>query len=117
MKRRKKIFIIDDDEAIGISLKDVLDTYYEVSIFTTASTAVKNAQEKSPDGILLDYFLPGENTLEVIQSLRSYSEQIPIIVMSANVHLIKNKEKLAIQEFLAKPFSLDKVLTSLERHI
>ncbi len=117
MKNKKNLFIIDDDEAIGQSLKDILDSYYDVELFTKAKSAIQDLEERKPDGVLLDYFLPGENTPEVIQSVRSYSDTLPIIIMSANLNLVKNKEKLAVQEFLEKPFSLDMVLSSLSRYI
>lgn len=117
MKNKKTLFIVDDDQAIGESLKDALTFSYEVELFEKAKNALLSLGPKVPDGILLDYFLPGENTEEVIQSVRSYSETIPIIVMSANLHLIKNKEQLSVQEFLEKPFSLDRVLTSLAKYM
>ncbi|MGE5041963.1 MAG: response regulator [Candidatus Levyibacteriota bacterium] len=117
MRDKKNIIIIDDDEAIGQSLYEILKDMYTVSVFSKGAAAMENLFEQNPDGVLLDYFLPGENTEEIIQALRNFSDNIPIIVMSANLGLIEHKDNLRVQDFLEKPFQIDKIMHTLSKHI
>lgn len=115
--KKKNIFIIDDDEAIGQSLYEILKDMYTVSVFSKGFAATQSLFQENPQGVLLDYFLPGENTEEIINALRNFSGTLPIIIMSANLKQIENKNNLEVQDFLEKPFQIDKMIGMLSKHI
>lgn len=117
MRNKKNIFIIDDDQAIGESLGEVLNLDYEVTLFTRGYEAIESLRHMNPDGILLDYFLPGEDTKDIINKFKAHSSKLPIIIMSANLNMIEDKPQLPAQDFLEKPFQMEKMLTSLSKYI
>lgn len=86
-KKQPKILIIDDNEA-DINLFETLITkQIDCTILKAmdGDTAFKLAQEMTPDLILMDYFIPGKDGLELSKELKKNKEtcDIPIILMSA----------------------------------
>ncbi|MBL6963833.1 MAG: sigma-54-dependent Fis family transcriptional regulator [Bacteroidetes bacterium] len=78
-----KIFIVEDDTMYGelLSFNLSLNPDYEVEHFTTGTDCV-NALYKSPSAISLDYSLPDMTGLEVLEKIRKYNPEIPIVIVS-----------------------------------
>lgn len=114
---KKRIFIIDDDVAIRDVLASILEgEQYNTDGFPSGKTALLNAEEKKPDLILLDYYLPDESAEQVIEALRSrVDEDLPILLMSAHMQAAEVARRLELEDFLAKPFQLETVLQAVRR--
>jgi len=115
----KKIFVVDDDSSIGDILSSMLGFEgYDVDVFSTGKDGIKKAKEKKADLVLLDYFLPGERTEDLIKDFRSsIGEKLPIILMSASVQGEQRSKNLPINEFIAKPFQREGLLDIIGRNI
>ena len=60
-----KIFIIDDEKNIRISLGNILeDEGYEVQSFANIKSGLQALEDSDPDLILLDVILPDGNGIE-----------------------------------------------------
>jgi len=116
---KKRIFIIDDDVAIRDVLTSILEgEQYNTDGFPSGKTALLNAEEKRPDLILLDYYLPDENAEQVIEALRSRVDaNLPILLMSAHMQAAEVARRLALKDFLAKPFQLETVLQAVRKSL
>ena len=101
-----RIVIIEDDEAIGFSLRIALeDEGHEVTVFNNPLTVPFDSLVA--DIVLLDYYMPGMDGMAVAQRLRSDSRlnTTRIIMMSASPQLLPMAKKLNL-EYISKPFDL-----------
>ncbi len=115
--RKKKILIADDDPAILEVLTIFLeDVGYEVD--TTYDGHTLQAFEHGyPDVLLLDIWMSGVNGRDLCRILKSQEEtrNIPILLISANRDMERIARDAGADDFIAKPFDLDKLLRKIER--
>lgn len=109
----KTIAIIEDDQAIGNLLEEVLEKEgYRVRRAYSGTEAVYLLSEEKPDLALLDLMLPGLSGEEVLPHLQG----IPVIVISAKVG-IDDKVKLLLAgaaDYITKPFAIEEVLARIQ---
>ena len=74
----------------------------------SGATALRIAQERHPNLILLDIMMPEMDGYEVLQHLKSNPEtnNIPVIIMSAlsDMQSIVKGSQLGATEYVTKPF-------------
>ncbi len=113
---KRKILLVDDDDALVELLTDVLekDGRFEVRSVKTGFEAGMTFKEYHPDLIVLDVMLPDINGKEVCQLVRKDSsmDEVRIICISGMVEEDKIDElRLAgANDFVHKPFEVDKLL-------
>lgn len=115
-----RILIVDDDSVIRDLLVDVLETEgYEVSQAGDGQTAVETARAWMPHLILMDLMMPVLDGSSAIRILKSDEETrlIPIIVMSAVMHLHRHSAELPANGFIDKPFDIDALLDDVARQV
>lgn len=118
----KKILIVDDEPNIVMALEYTLKkNNYQVFIARDGEEAIDMATNKIPDLVVLDIMMPKIDGFEVLEKLKSDSalEHTKVIFLSA-----KNKEKdiqkgleKGADEYLTKPFSMKKILQSIEQQL
>lgn len=115
----KKILIVDDDlailEAISIALE--LENY-KTKLLTNGDEVLSVSKDYKPDAILLDILLSGEDGRNIAKILKADEEtcNIPIIIMSAHPTAKQTIKEIGVNDFIAKPFDLDKLLDTLKKH-
>jgi DNA-binding NarL/FixJ family response regulator len=80
----KPIVIIDDDETYVKILTQYLKDQFEVKVYHTAEACLDDIDSVKPEFIIIDYFLPGMNGLDLFQELGKKFEVDRLIVLSAN---------------------------------
>lgn len=113
----KKILVVDDDEGILEALSFILeDSGYVVEKTADGKVAPKKALSFQPDLIILDYLLSGIDGLTVCKKIKSdiKTKNIPIILISANPNAKKVIKKCGVNDFIEKPFDIDKLLKKVE---
>jgi CheY-like chemotaxis protein len=102
------ILVVDDDPDIVQFITMVLeDEGYQV-VSAVNGGALALASDRHPAAILLDIMMPKMDGIEVSRRLRANPEtaSIPIIAMSASERLKNAGSTMAVDDGLAKPFSL-----------
>lgn len=116
--KRNKIFVLDDDEALLDSLEALLvGEGYNVQTASDSDNVIVQVKAYTPDLIILDYLLPNKNGEEVVKELRKQSAtvNIPIIMISASFTAKNIALRNGVNDFLAKPFDIDTLLTAVKR--
>ncbi|MCP4348637.1 MAG: response regulator [Desulfobacterales bacterium] len=120
--KRKKILIAEDSDTTRkvISIR-LAEAGYEIIEAKDGLDALSKLNEERPDLILLDIVLPkmdGYKTLKIIKENSDF-RNIPIIVLTVKDSLMsKLKGKMAgITEYMTKPFELDNLVETIEKHI
>ena len=115
--RRRTILVVDDDPSILGVLVDILtDEGFVVHAETDPRQALARALAAPPDLILTDLMMPHLDGRAVLERLRHQpvTAAIPVLLMSAAGHVQVGD---AFAAFIAKPFTIDALLATLERHL
>jgi len=122
MDRKKNTVLLVDDIPANIKiLVGALRENYRLVVATSGLDALKAANEKQPDLILLDVMMPGMDGYEVCKRLKSQREtaDIPIIFVTA-----MNEEKdetrgflLGAVDYIVKPVNPVIVKARVQTHI
>ncbi len=100
-----KIFIVEDDELYGAMLKHhlSLNPDNEVQLFTTGSSFLNNLY-KEPSMVSLDYQLPDISGMEVLQRIKEYDSELPVVIVSGqeDVGTAVNLLKKGVYDYFVK---------------
>ena len=110
MEIKKRILVVDDEPGIGKMLRIKLSLEgYDVSTTTSGAEAIELVKERPPDIMLLDVLMPDVTGMDVVDSVRTFS-QVPIIIFTARPEIAKFALKLGANDYIAKPFDPDLLL-------
>ena len=115
MGPKQKILIVEDEPRIANFMRTVL-VANQYDVITTASgrEACSMISSHCPDLIILDMGLPDMDGLEIIQSVRAWT-QMPIVVVSARSHERDKVEALdaGADDYVTKPFGTHELLARI----
>ncbi|MFL5262818.1 MAG: response regulator [Anaeromyxobacteraceae bacterium] len=114
-----EVLVVEDDFAIRETLRELLeDEGYEVSWASNGREALELLAHRAPRVILLDLMMPVMDGWEfrVAQQRDPALARIPVVVISADHGLDQKVAALAVDGWLAKPFELDALLTTVRRY-
>ena len=114
-----RVWVVDDQKDILDVVKIVLDDAgYQTNTYQN-SACLRQPIEDPPDLILLDILLSGEDGRVICHQLkqRKQTEHIPVILLSAHFKAAAAIEGSGADDFLAKPFHLDELVTMVKRHL
>lgn len=109
-----RVVIIEDDVAIGFSLRLALEDHgHEVKIYDDPTTVPYEGEHA--DAILLDYYMPKMDGEAVLHHIRKSPtlKGVRVILMSASPQLAQRAKELHV-EHMAKPFDLSTLYEYLE---
>ena len=116
----KTILIFDDDQEILFVCKVILQRgNYRVETRICCDNILEDISQVKPDMILMDLWIPeigGENAIQLMKNNKA-SQQIPVILFSANVDIAEISNRLDANGFLKKPFEIDNLLHIIEANI
>ncbi len=108
-----KILIIDDEEAIRLSLRGILeDEGYEVLEAESAEEGLAVVDGAAPDLVFLDIWLPGMDGLAALGVLQAAHPKLPVIIISGHgtIETAVASIRQGAYDFIEKPLSLDKTV-------
>lgn len=115
---KKHVLVIDDDPMMLKLIKEQLKDTYSVATAISGAIAYKFLESKQADLIILDYEMPGENGVKVLEKIRSNPKtaRLPVIFLTG----VKDREKikklvgLKLQGYLLKPIDGEKLISSIK---
>lgn len=113
---QKKILIVDDEASIVEAISLVLEDAFEVASTPRGDHALAKAKSFKPDLILLDLLLSGSDGRSICKDLKkdTVTKAIPIIMISAHPAAREEAQEAGADDFLAKPFDANELLTSIK---
>jgi FixJ family two-component response regulator len=118
------VLVVDDDEAIQFSIKELLDSVGIASAgFSTVHQLLGSETYQRPGCLILDVRLPGLSGLDFQRELNSGGKTKPIIFLTghADISMTVQAMKAGAVDFLTKPYReqdlLDAVKVAFEQDV
>jgi PAS domain S-box-containing protein len=122
LPEKSKILIVDD-MPVNLSILSTFLTHYHFDVLAaqTGEIALKLAETKYPDLILLDVMMPSMDGFETCRQLKANAntQDIPVIfmtVLSDTINKVKGFEVGAV-DYIIKPFEPAEVLARIKVHL
>jgi CheY-like chemotaxis protein len=113
---RRILLVEDDAEAVRMLGFALRENGYEVATAATGYLALGEIARREPDVILLDLFLSGGmNGGELLAQYRHSGGRAKVIVISGAARADPIARDLVVDEFIGKPFDLERLLDSVRR--
>ena len=112
---RRKVLVVEDEEAIAIPLGEALDREgFDVTVTASAVESLELVRRVKPDLVLLDLMLPDGSGFDVCRELRRESE-VPIIMLTARGEESERVVglELGADDYVVKPFSAREVVARI----
>src|ERR1700691_1386135 len=113
---KKRILVVEDEEKLRRVLElQLTSAGFEVEKAGTAEAAHQLAERA--DLVLTDLRLPAMDGLHLLSAIRRQNSQTPVIVMTAfgTIETAVEAMKMGATDFLLKPFSLDHLMTVVQK--
>jgi two-component system, OmpR family, KDP operon response regulator KdpE len=110
-----RLLVVDDEPQILRALRINLHArQYDVVTAGTGKGALDAATEAHPDLVILDLGLPDMDGVEVIRSLRKWT-QVPIVILSGRLNSAAKVDALdaGADDYVTKPFSVEELLARI----
>jgi two-component system, OmpR family, KDP operon response regulator KdpE len=110
-----RVLVVDDEPQILRALRINLHArQYDVVTAGTGQGALEAAADAHPDLVILDLGLPDMDGVDVIRSLRTWT-QVPIVILSGRINSVAKVDALdaGADDYVTKPFSVEELLARI----
>lgn len=114
------ILVVDDEPNYLVVLSELLkEEGFEVFTAESGEEGLKVARENDLDLIITDMRMPGMDGLQLLKSVKSFNQHLPVIMVTAfgEVEKAVVAMKAGAYNYLAKPFSNDELLVNIRKAI
>ncbi len=115
-----KILIVDDEKPIRSAIREILEfEKHDIEECENGVDALKRIREKEYDILLCDVKMPKMSGEELMEKVNEINYPSSFIVMSAhgNIDTAVSFMKKGAFDYLPKPFSMDKLLSTIKNAI
>lgn len=119
METRKRILVVDDEQAITLVLRSGLTKHgFDVRVAGEGEAAMDLFRAWIPDLVITDLSMPNMNGLRLCQQLRETS-RVPIIILSVKGDEATKVEALdaGADDYVTKPFGMGELLARVRANL
>ncbi len=112
------ICVIDDDDAVRVSLEGLLRSLgHRVRAFESATAFMASDARAQTDCVISDVQMPGMTGVEMKEALVAAGDKTPVILITAFADDTQRAraEKAGVTCFLPKPFTGERLIDCLNR--
>lgn len=114
---RGTVLVVDDDEAVRLSLRTILEDTCEVLEAPDGEGALRILRNRTVDIVTLDQQMPGLSGLDVLRRIKALDPTIAVALITG-VHEVQTAVeaiRLGAIEYVVKPFDVDTILRLVRR--
>jgi DNA-binding response OmpR family regulator len=114
LETKKRVLIVDDEPQIGkiFGLKLKLSGY-DVATTTSGAEAIELVRNEKFDVMLLDVLMPEVTGLDVLDSVRGFS-QIPVILFTARPDIFEIAKRIGANDYISKPINPNHLIEKIK---
>ncbi len=117
MEQKTKLLLAEDDENLGLLLKEyLLAKGYDAKLYPDGEAAYKGFMREHFDICILDIMMPKKDGFTLAKDIRIVNPDIPVIFLTA-----KNMKedvlegfKMGADDYITKPFSMEELIMRIE---
>ena len=115
---QKTILVVDDEDKVRESVKEVLtDEGYRVVDTADGTRVLDMIEAEQPGLVLLDIWMPKIDGIGLLKEIKSKKPATNVVMISGhgNIHTAVTATKFGAFDFIEKPVSLDGLLHTVQR--
>ena len=115
----EKLLIVDDEpdmlKLLGMIIRD--KTKYETISTNNPAEAIELVKQGGYDLVITDLKMPGLDGVEMLEAVKKYDSDIPVIIMTAygTVETAEESLRKGAFDFITKPFRKEQILFTIEK--
>jgi len=113
---RLRILLVEDERKVATALKQGLEAEsYSVDVAYTGEEGFFLASSQKFDLVVLDVMLPGRSGIEILSTLRTHGQRVPVLLLTAK-DAVEDRVKgldVGADDYLVKPFAFPELLARL----
>ncbi|MDX1471680.1 MAG: response regulator transcription factor [Flavobacteriaceae bacterium] len=120
MNLSKKIILAEDEPALGMIIKESLESRdFRVTLCENGENALLEYEKSEPDILVLDVMMPKMDGFTLAKEIRNQNDTIPIIFLTAKSQTKDVVEGFSIggNDYLKKPFSMEELIVRINNLI
>lgn len=116
--KRLKLLYVEDDESVRSELSTLLSNFFD-TIYTAEDgkegLSLYKEKEDEIDVIIADINMPNLTGIEMVQEIRKFDKEVPVIFATAysDNEFLSEAIKLKVFEYIIKPIDIRKLMTVL----
>ena len=117
MDEKTKILLCEDDENLGMLLREYLQAKgYATDLMPDGDAGYKAFMKNKYDICVLDVMMPRKDGFTLAQEIRQANAEIPILFLTAKTlkEDILEGFKIGADDYMTKPFSMEELLLRIE---
>ncbi|PWD99228.1 response regulator transcription factor RprY [Marinilabilia rubra] len=117
MEKEYKILLTEDDENLGMLLREYLEAKgYETDLLPDGEQGYDAFMNKKYDVCIFDVMMPKKDGFTLAKEIRMVNTDVPIIFLTAKSMKedIFQGFKIGADDYIAKPFSMEELLFRIE---
>src|SRR3954464_7531586 len=120
-KAGKRILLVDDDHEIVESMRLALEARgYRILVARDGNQGLAMAERENPDLVILDMMMPKRSGFLVLEKMRRTRDTPMRVIMITANEGSRHKayaEMLGVDDYIRKPFPMDRLIESVQRLI
>ncbi|MFV0269961.1 MAG: response regulator transcription factor, partial [Draconibacterium sp.] len=117
MEQKTKLLLAEDDENLGLLLKEYLIAKgFDADLYPDGEAAYKGFMKEHYDICILDVMMPKKDGFTLAKDIRIVNADIPVLFLTA-----KNMKedvlegfKIGADDYITKPFSMEELIMRIE---
>ena len=117
MNPKIKILLAEDEVALGMIIKESLETRdFEVILCENGEEAHRHYQQDKPELLVLDVMMPKKDGFTLVEEIRKGDQDIPIIFLTSKSRTEDVVEGFGLggNDYLKKPFSMEELIVRIK---
>ena len=117
MEEKLKLFLCEDDENLGMLLREYLQAKgYETDLFPDGEAGFRGFVKTKYDMCIIDVMMPKKDGVTLVKEIRTINTEIPVIFLTAKnmKEDILEGFKAGADDYITKPFSMEELVLRIE---
>ena len=119
-KHHEKVFIIDDEQAVLMSVGNLITYFgYHCQTFQESTQALRVIKEEIPDLVFIDLVMPDQSGIEVLSQVKAIDPEIMVVIMTGHGTIESAVEaiKLGALDYISKPIETARLKIVIEKSL
>lgn len=117
MEQKTKLLLAEDDENLGLLLKEYLVAKgYDADLYPDGEAAYKGFMKEHYDICILDVMMPKKDGFTLANDIKIVNADIPVLFLTAKnlKEDVLEGFKLGADDYITKPFSMEELIMRIE---